>query len=222
MDQQNILSALETVKKDSKKRNFTQTVDLVINLKDINIKNPSEKIDLFVHLPKPKTKKQKVCALVDEERLADAKKTCDTVIVKQDFAALAKDKKKFKKIVKEHDFFVTQPHLMPEVATHFGKVLGPRGKMPNPKAGCIIPPKVPMEPLIQRLRSVVRLQTKNDAVIRVAAGDEAMDDKDVAENVLTLYNAVVNALPNKEANVDKIILKLTMSLPVILQGGKKK
>ena len=217
MENKNILDALAKVRKDTKERKFKQTVDLVINIKDIDLKKPEEKLDLFLQLPKDRIKKAKICALVDDERLADAKKACDTVIHKDDFAKYEKDKAALKRITNDHAFFVTQPQLMPEVAKAFGRILGPRGKMPNPKAGCIIPPKVPMEAIVDRLRKTVRLQTKNDKAVRVAVGDEGMPDADIAVNVLAVYNVVVAKLPQHEANIVSVLLKLTMSPPAEVQ-----
>jgi len=213
MKQENFLKAIKQARENSKKRNFSQTFDLIINLKDIDLKKPEEKVDIFLKLPKPSARKLKVCALVDDERLADAKKTCDTVVHKDEFAKYAKSKVLVKKLAKAHSFFVTQPHLMPEVAKAFGRVLGPRGKMPNPKAGCIIPPKVPMEPIIEKLRTTVRLQTKNDKAVRTAVGMEDMKDEDIAENLAAVFNAVLAALPNKESNLVSVLLKLTMGAP---------
>lgn len=219
MEKKDILLTIEKVRKDERKRNFKQTFDFILNLKDMNIKQ--QKVDIFILLPHERTvKKTKVCALVDDSIAADAKKVCDLVINKDDFPRMAKEKRKMKKIAAEYGFFITQPHLMAEIATHFGKILGPKGKMPNPKAGCVIPPKVPLQPIVDRLRKTIRLQTKADAIIKCSVGDEESKDDNIAENVITAYNAIVNALPNHENNVKSLLLKMTMTAPVRVEGAQ--
>lgn len=220
METKSILETVQKLRKDSKKRKFKQTIDLILNLKSIDIKNPEQKIDIFLKLPKPRAKQLKICALVDDELITEAKKHCNTVIHKDEFKTLAKNKSKLRKIINSHDFFITQPHLMPEVATAFGKSLGPKGKMPNPKAGCVIPPKVPLAPIAERLKATIRLQTKNDTIVKCAVGDESMKDEEIAENISAVYNAVLAKLPQKEANIKSFLLKLTMGSPIPVEAKK--
>ena len=70
---------------------------------------------------------------------------------------------------------------MANMAGVFGKILGARGKMPNPKAGCVVPGTANLEPLVARLKNTVRLATKNDPIIRLSIGDEKMKDDDIAD-----------------------------------------
>ena len=66
MDEKLLKSAVSELKKE-KKRNFKQTVDLIINLKNLNLKKPEHQVEFFLELPKAKGKKTKVCALVGAE-----------------------------------------------------------------------------------------------------------------------------------------------------------
>ena len=79
------------------------------------------------------------------------KKSLDAAFETHDFDQFKDNASKIKKLAGEYDFFVAQANIMPQVATVFGKVLGPRGKMPNPKAGCVVPPKSQLGPLKERL-----------------------------------------------------------------------
>ena len=133
LDKKNILESVKKLRDISKKRNFSQSIDLIVNLKQLNIKNPEEKVDLFLQLPKPKSKKPKICALVDKE-LATKAKIFDTVILKEDFPKYAKDKKLTKSLASSHDYFIAQANLMGDIATAFGKILGQKGKMPTSRS----------------------------------------------------------------------------------------
>ncbi|MDD4877659.1 MAG: 50S ribosomal protein L1 [Candidatus Nanoarchaeia archaeon] len=214
MDKKQILTAIEKIRKDSPKRGFNQTLDFILNLKGLDLKNPSHKVDIFIPLPNLRSRKTEICAIVDDSILAEAKKTCDMVIPLENLAAEAKKKRAMKKLARKIDFFITQPHLMKELAANLGKILGTKGKMPNPKSGAVVPPKAPLQPVVDKLRKTVRLATKNDAIIKCAIGDEKMADEQIADNIMVVYNAVVNALPQKENNIKTLILKLTMGAPV--------
>src|SRR3989339_1074023 len=104
MDKTKILESIKKARDASSKKKFNQTFDLVINLKDLNLKNPQQKLDLFVVLPNGTGKKRKLCALVDNALYTDANKTFDRVILKEDFPNVTP--KEAKKIASEYDFFI--------------------------------------------------------------------------------------------------------------------
>src|SRR3989344_4518512 len=180
MDKKEILNTLELVREFSKKRSFSQNVDLIINL-DIDYKtNP---IDLYTQLPVKRTKKLKICALIDKDLSSQAKGIFDTIILKEEFEKYKNNKKLLKNLAKDHAFFVAQADIMPQIATAFGKVLGPRGKMPNPKAGCVIPPKIAnLKPIYDKLQNTLKLSAKVEPIIKCSIGQEDMKDEDLAEN----------------------------------------
>ncbi|MEM3127068.1 MAG: 50S ribosomal protein L1, partial [Candidatus Woesearchaeota archaeon] len=197
-------------------RKFSQTYDLIVNLRGLDLKKQEDKVDFFFQLPKPKGKPQKICALIGPELLEEAK-NCDFAITQKDFPLYKQDKKKVKKLAEQHDFFIGQANIMPEIAAVFGGVLGPRGKMPNPKAGCIVPPKVALKPLVEKLKNTIRIQTKNETALKCPIGNEKMPDEEVAENLVAVYNQIVSHLPQEENNIRNAYLKLTMSKPVKLK-----
>jgi ribosomal protein L1 len=100
------------------------------------------------------------------------------------------------------------------VAQTFGKVLGTRGKMPNPKAGCVVPPKTALKPLYERLQKTVHLKAKTQLVVKCSVGSEDQNEDEVVDNVMTAYNAVLHKLPNESHNIKNVLLKLTMGKPV--------
>ena len=212
MDKTKILESIKKARDASSKKKFNQTFDLVINLKDLNLKNPQQKLDLFVVLPNGTGKKRKLCALVDNALYTDANKTFDRVILKEDFPNVTP--KEAKKIASEYDFFIAQADIMPDIAKNFGKILGVRGKMPNPKSGAIVPPKVILQQVYDKFQKIVRLITKNELTTKCAVGIESMSDEEIADNILAVYNAVLHAVPQEQSNIRKVQLKLTMGTPV--------
>jgi len=214
MDKKAVEKALKELKDSSKKRKFSQSVDLIINLKEIDLKKPEQQVDYYLALEHGGKKPSKVCALVGAELIDDAKKTCDLAIPQTDFEKYAKDKKAAKKLAIEYDFFIAQANIMPQVATTFGKVFGPKQKMPNPKAGCVVPPKANLKPLHEKLQRTVRLKAKETPIMQIRVGDEAMSDDELTNNIVTLYNNLLHHLPAEKNNIKNIFLKFTMSKPV--------
>jgi len=215
MEKQELQSALQKAKDFSEKRNFSQAFDLIINLKGLDIKKQEHQIDSFLTLPHSRGKKIKVCALVGSELIEQAKSVCDFAIISDNFEKY-KDKKELKKLANGYDFFIAQANIMPKVATVFGKVFGPRGKMPNPKSGGVVPPNANLKPLYEKLQRTVRVTNKTAPVIQCAIGTEEMKISDVTENGIMVYNTIINALPNEKHNIKDIYVKLTMSKPVKL------
>lgn len=210
MDKEKVRKTLEEIRKQPKKK-FSQSYDLIINLKNIIIK--TSPVDLFVTLPYPKGKKVKIAAFVDQELAEQADKFCDLTVKESQFASY-QDKKKAKKMAEEYHYFLAQASLMPKVAASFGKTLGIKGKMPNPKLGCVVPPNINLDPLVKKLHRTVRLQAKKGTNLQCMVGKEDQPDEQVIDNILTLCHAVVKQLPDEIQNIKNISLKLTMGKPV--------
>ena len=213
MDKEQVQAAIAKAKDISGKRNFRQSFDLIINLKGLDIKKQEHQIDTFITLPHARGKKAKVCALVGAELESQAKNICDFTIMSDNFDGY-KDKKEVKKLANSFEFFIAQVNIMPKVATAFGRVFGPRGKMPNPKSGAVVAPNANLKPLYEKLQRTVRATTKTAPLIQCAVGTEDMNVNDIAENALTVYSSLLQVLPNEKHNIRDIYIKLTMGKPV--------
>ena len=213
MDKEQIHAALAKAKDISEKRNFKQSFDLIINLRGLDLKKPEHQVDLFVTLPHSRGKKVKVCALVAAELAEQAKNICDSVIMSDSFERY-KEKKEIKKIASSFDFFIAQANIMPKVATVFGRIFGPRGKMPNPKSGSVVPPNANLKPLYEKLQRTIRANAKTAPLVQCPIGTEDMGINDVAENALALYSTLLQVLPNERHNIKDVYVKLTMGKPV--------
>jgi large subunit ribosomal protein L1 len=216
MDTNKFVVALKKAKEVAQKRNFTQSIDLIINLRDIDLKKPEHQVDFYAQLHNNVGKKVKVAGFIGPEGKDDARKVIDFVLTPDDFSKY-KDKKNAKKLANEYTYFISQANIMPQVAGTFGKILGTRGKMPNPKAGCVVPPKANLRPLYEKLQKTVRVKAKVLPVVQCAVGTEDMKDEAVLDNIVTIYNQLVQNLPNHENNIDKILIKLSMGKVVVVE-----
>jgi len=214
MNKEQIIKALEELKADSKKRNFNQSIDIIVNLKDINIKKTEENVDLFITLPYSPDKKVRICAFVGKE-LKEKAKIFDRVISDEDFSDY-QNKKDVKKLARNYDIFLAQANIMGKVATVFGKILGPKGKMPNPKADHVLTPDSNLESVKKRVNSTIRLKTKNEPIVKASIAKESMHKDEIIENFNVALNALTHALPKEEQNIKTIYLKTTMGKPIKL------
>lgn len=209
MDKKQVSEALEQVKKNSQKRNFKQSIELIINLKGLNLKKQDQQINTFSTLHYNWGKKVSVCAFVGPELKSQAESCCDETVLADNFSKYT-DKKLLKKLARKHDFFIAQANIMPKVATTFGKVLGPLGKMPNPKIGAILPPNGNVKAVYDKLQLTKKLMSRANPVIQCSVGTEDMKDEEIIDNALTVYNSLVHELPNEVHNIKNIFMKMTM------------
>lgn len=206
VSKEEFIKAIGEIKKSATEegRKFTQSVDLIINLREFDIKRYS--INTFVNLPH-KIKDKKVAGFLEK------KSTVLDTITKQEFDEF-KDKKKLKSLVKEYDFFIASAKLMPLVASTFGRALGPAGKMPSPQLGVVmVEDDNAIKELIKKVSSVVKLRTK-EPTIKVAIGKQTDKDEDLADNAMVVYNEVFKNLPRQKENLRSILIKLTMGKPI--------
>ncbi|MBI2151469.1 hypothetical protein HYU21_01950, partial [Candidatus Woesearchaeota archaeon] len=191
-----------------------QSYDLIINLKNIDTKQTQ--LDLFVTLPHSKGKKVTIAAFVDQQLAENALKNCDLVIKDTEFDKY-REKKTIRKLAEDHDYFIAQASLMAKIASVFGKALGTKGKMPNPKLGCVVPPNANLELLKKKLICTVRLTAKKATNLQCLIGKQSQPDSEIINNILTVYNAVVKHVPNEHQNIKNVALKLSMSKPVHIE-----
>jgi len=194
MDKKQFTDALQKVKENSKKRKFNQSIDLIITVKDLDLKKTENQVETYVQLHFSKGKKIKICGLVGPELVEESKKHFDTTITVEEFKKYQADKKSTKKLAKAHDFFVAQATIMPKVAQAFGRVFGPLGKMPNPKAGCVVPPNANLQQLGERLHHLVKVSIKTVPMVQVIVGKEDTKEDEILDNIQNIYTHFIHAL----------------------------
>ena len=207
MEKDKVIKQLEELRKQEKKRNFSQSVDLIINLKSFDPKKDS--VNLFVTLPH-KVRERKVAAFLTK------KFTGFDVITQPEFE-IYKDKKKAKALAKHYDFFMASAKLMPAVASTFGKYFGPAGKMPSPQFGILTEEtEAKIGDMIKKAQNLVRVKSKEPS-LKFSIGKENMKNEELADNIIAAYNLILNALPRKKENIHSVLVKLTMTKPVKLE-----
>ena len=207
-----IIKAIDEAKNKAKKRRFTQSVDLILKFRDLDLKKPENRINIAIPLPNPIPNKScKVCVIASGAMILKARDAgADAVLTKEDIEKLSGNKKEVRKLAKTYDFFVATPDLMVLIGRVMGPILGPRGKMPE-----VVPPTADVKPVIEKLRRSVRVRVRDQPQAMTRVGSEVMESKLIAENVVAIIDELLKKL--KPEQIEKAKVKLTMGPPVEIE-----
>lgn len=209
LDQKTILGAVKEAKEKSEKRKFTQTIELVLNLKDIDMKSEG-KLQEIVELPYSPEKPNRICVIGSGELALKARKAnAERVVERAELESLAGKKRELRKIAGDYDFFIAEAPLMPTVGKVLGPVLGPRGKMPVP-----VPPSADIAGLIAKHRKTVVVRLRNQPILQCRVGSDNMKEEEITENIQTVLRAVEGKLKKGMKNIKFAYIKTTMGTPI--------
>ena len=205
MAEKSTVTAVQKALESAKKRKFTETVELAINLRDVDLSIPKNRIQDDIILPNGRGKKVRICVIGGGELALKAKAVADLVITPEELGTLADNKKDAKKIANNTDYFIAEAPLMAVVGKRLGTVLGPRGKMPKP-----IPPGADPTGMIDNLRKSVSIRTKDKMTFHVPVGTADMDPVKIADNIDTIIKRVETRLEKGKMNIASSYVKTTM------------
>ncbi|MDI6798471.1 MAG: 50S ribosomal protein L1 [Candidatus Aenigmarchaeota archaeon] len=201
-----ILAAIKELREKAKKRNFSQNFDLIVSLSEFDTKKPENKFTEDLILPNGRGDEARVVLFSDSVKDVG----CE-ILTSSGIEKLAKNKRETKKLIKNTDFFLAEPKLMPLVGKTLGQFLAPRGKMPKLITGDV-------RTLVESYKKSVRIRVKDSPVIQCSVGNEKMEDEKIAENIEAVIKFLEGRLPKGKHNIGKILLKLTMSKPVRIEA----
>jgi large subunit ribosomal protein L1 len=210
LDKDTILNAVKEAKAKSGQKKFNQTVDLILDIKEIDMKSPEGKIQAIVDLPHATGKPNKICVIATGELAMKAKNAeAGKVLERADLDALAGKKKELRKLASDYDVFISEAPLMSLVGKILGPVLGPRGKLPVP-----IPPNADVAGLMAKHRKTVIVRMRNQPIIQVPVGSESMTEEELVDNIQAVLRAVEGKLKRGLKNVKFAFIKTSMGTPV--------
>jgi len=187
------------------KRNFAQSAEITLVLKDIDVKKGFS-VNEIVVLPNPTKKGASLCMLSTGDMGLRAKKAgVDQVMEADTLDRVGTNRREARKIVRSYDFFLADATLMSSIGRSLGQFLGPKGKMPTP-----VPYGAPIENIASRLRSSTRIRSKNQLNMSTKIGDESMTDEQLVANASAVIASVEKKLPQGEKNFRNAIIKFSM------------
>ena len=207
-----ILKAVNEAVEKAPKRNFQESMEISINLKNLDMAQPKNRIDETMILPKGTGKTVKIAVLGKGDITTQAKAaSVDLIIGPEEIERLGGEPREARKMAEEYNFFLAETAVMPLVGRYLGTRLGPRGKMPQP-----VPPGVDVGPIVERLRNSVKFRTKDKLTFHVRVGSTGMSPEDVAENIDAIMKKVESSLASGSMNVRSVYVKTSMGPAVRL------
>lgn len=204
-------SALEVVTEALQKgpeRKFTESVELSVNLKDLDLSVPKNRLEDDVPLPNGRGRPVRVAVIASVEMCGKIRGVADVVIPGNELDDAVKNAKH---LVSDVDFFLAEAPLMPTIGKRLGTVLGPRGKMPRP-----VPPGSDPTNLIRALQRSVRVRSKGNRTFHAAVGTRSMEPQQIAQNVDAVLNRIIGKLERGRTNIESVYVKTTMGPSVRL------
>ena len=181
-----ILEDAVALVQELKYSNFDETVDLAINL-DVDPRHAEENIRVTTPLPHGTGKTVTVLVLASGPKEKEAEEAGADYVGNKDYLS------KIKNGWTDVDKIVATPDMMGELGK-LGKILGPKGLMPNPKSGTVT---MDVGKAVKELKAgQVELRVESNGIIHVACGKTSFDKKHLVENIKKIYDTIIKARPS--------------------------
>jgi len=202
---EDIEQAVSRALEDAPERNFRETVDLAVNLRDLDLNDPSNRIDEGIVLPSGTGQDTRIVVFATGETALRAEEVADEVLSKEDLEELGDDQDAAKDLASETDFFIAEASLMQDIGRYLGTVLGPRGKMPTP-----LQPDDDVVETVNRMKNTVQLRSRDRRTFHTRVGAADMSAEEIADNIDTIVRRLEASLEKGPLNIDSMYVKTTM------------
>ncbi|SDF52812.1 50S ribosomal protein L1 [Halorientalis regularis] len=205
MADQDIEQAVSSAIEEAPPRNFRETVDLAINLRDLDLDDPSNRVDTGVVLPEGTGQETSIVVFAEGETALRAEDAADDVLDGDDLEELGDDDDEAKDLADETDFFIAEQNMMQDIGRYLGTVLGPRGKMPEP-----LDPDDDVVEVVNRMKNTVQLRSRDRRTFHTRVGAEDMAAESIADNIDVILRRLHAELEKGPLNIDSVFVKTTM------------
>tara|TARA_Y100001970_G_scaffold207969_1_gene253407 strand:+ start:2369 stop:3067 length:699 start_codon:yes stop_codon:yes gene_type:complete len=194
---------IDSIKKMSNTK-FVESIDLSFKINLKKIKSSESVLRTIIELPNGNGKKLKVAVLCDPNKISDAKKSGADVYGSEDLI------KKISDSQIDFDKLVCTPSMMPKLGK-LGKILGPKGLMPNPKLGTVSDDIINTVSKIKN--KIVEIRNDKDGNVGISVGRKNFVTSKILENIKSVFENLKKDKPTifNSENVKNIYLSATMS-----------
>ena len=203
--EEKINQAIKDALSNAPKRKFVESVDITFTIKDVDLKNPTNRIKEEIRLPSGRGRELKIAMFAASEAATKAKAAGLTVFSPQDIEDFGGNKGKAKKVANSYDFFLSEVPHMGLIGRYLGVVLGPRGKMPRP-----VPPTLDPGIIAAGLKSTVVVKSGDKTTFHVPIGTANQSEEELYANAMEIYNRVISKLERGIGNIRSLYIKTTM------------
>lgn len=201
-----IVEAVKAAIEKAPSRKFAESVDITVNLKNIDMAQPKNRIDETILLPHGIGKKVGIAVLGKGDIITQAREAgVDLVIGPEEIERLGGAPREARTVASTYRFFLAETSVMPQVGRFLGPRLGPRGRMPTP-----IQSGTDIKPMVERLRNSVKIRTKDRKTFHVKVGSTGMPPEQIAENIDVVLRRVESVLEQGSMNIRSVFVKTTM------------
>ena len=185
--------------KDFKFSKFDESVDIALNM-GVDPRHADQNIRITTSLPSGTGSDVSILVLARGPKEKEAKEAGADLVVNDDFIEILKNG------WSDIDKIVATPDMMPSLGK-LGKILGPKGLMPNPKSGTVT---MDLKKAVNELKAGrVELRVEKNGIIHSSFGKTSFEEKDLIENVRAIYEALLKARPASAKG--QFIKKMTLS-----------
>lgn len=205
MSEQDLQTAVSDAINEAPERNFRESIDLAINLRDLDLNDPANRVDESVVLPAGTGQETRIVVFAEGETAVRAREVADEVFDGDGLEDLGDDEDQAKDLADETEFFIAEAAMMQDIGQLLGTVLGPRGKMPTP-----LQPDDDVVEVINRMKNTVQLRSRDRRTFHTRVGAEDMPPADIADNIDIILRRLNGSLEKGPLNIDSVYVKTTM------------
>ena len=203
--EEKITQAIKDALENAPERKFVESVEITFTIKDVDLKNPNNRIKEEIRLPSGRGKELKIAMFAAGEAATKAKEAGIHVFTPQEIEEFGGQKGKAKKMANSFDFFLSEVPHMGLIGRYLGVVLGPRGKMPRP-----VPPTLDPSVIAAGLKSTVVVKSGDRMTFHAAIGTAKQSQEELAANAMEIYNRVISKLERGVGNIRSLFIKTSM------------
>ena len=194
--------AVKILKDNTKQRKFDETIEIAVNL-NIDPRHADQAVRGMLELPNGTGASVRVAVFAKDDKAEEAKAAGADIVGAEDLA------EKVKAGEMDFDRCIATPDMMPLVG-QLGKVLGPKGLMPNPKLGTVTPD---VKKAVESAKGgAIEYRAEKAGIVHAGVGKASFDEKKLSENVTAFVKEILRVKPSgaKGTYVKKITLSSTM------------
>ncbi|KAL7676905.1 hypothetical protein ACOME3_003161 [Neoechinorhynchus agilis] len=209
LSQETLLDAVQSVLDGSqeKQRKFTETVELIVVLKNFDPKR-DKRFAGSIRIPYAPRPRFTVCVLGDEVHCDQAKAVEIPCMTLDDLKKLNKDKKKIKKLVRSYHAFLASDTIIKQIPRVVGPGFNKAGKFPTP-----ISHSENLMEKIEEVKSTIKFQMKREMCLHLAIANVGLNREDIATNINIGINYLASLTKKGWQNIKAIHIKSTMGRP---------
>ena len=201
----NITAAINEALDKAPERAFVESIGFAFTIKDVDLKNPNNRIKEEIRLPSGRGKEIKVAMFASGEAAEKAKAGGIDVFAPEQIEEMGTNKGMGKKVANRYDFFLSEVPHMGLVGRWLGVILGPRGKMPRP-----VPPVLDPAVVATGLRSTVVVKSGDKMTFHASFGTVKQSHDELLANAMEVYNRVTSKLERGIGNIRSLFIKTSM------------